>query len=260
MTSRTFYLDSHMATTSTSGEWTWLYPQKVQLGAPGSHVRCSVHLMAFFNVIPNVIAGVNDTLNLIVNGVSYAATVSGGQYSELSLIDALSGQIGAVVMTFDSATMRYVFTCPTSFTLLGSSTLGASIGFRNGAAYTAAADSTGQYTLTSPNVLSLGGTTYLEITSSLHTFNVANTDAEGGHVLCRVPLIVPYGDSQVYGGESNVFSTIKDNQITELSIRIKDDQGRPADFQGTRWVMSLYLEALPQAYADLSVNYEEEVK
>jgi hypothetical protein len=216
--------------------------------------------MAFFNVIPNVIAGVNDTLNLTVNGVSYAAVVPGGQYSELSLIDALSGQIGAVAMSFDSASMRYVFTCPTTFTVLGSSALGASIGFVRGTAYSAAANSTGQYTLTSPNVLSLGGATYLEITSSLHTFNVANSDAEGGHVLCRVPLIVPFGDSQVYGGESNVFSTIKDNQITELSIRIRDDQGRPVDFQGTRWVMSLYLEALPQSYNDLQSNYTTDAK
>jgi hypothetical protein len=257
----TILLDSDKATSSGGGVWAWLYPKGITLGPRGSHSKVGVTLFSAFNTVPNV-TSTSNTLSLTVNdSATYEAVVAAGQYDSEGLITALAGQIGSVTISFDDATTKYTLTCPSPFTLSAASTLLQTMGFVADTLYTASLESdTGQYTLTSPLLIDLGGARYLEISTSLQTDNVVNEDSETGLVLARVPLITAYGSSLCYGGESTIFSTIKDHLITYLVVKINDDRGEPVDFSGVPWSMSLYLQPIENAwYQDLADTYQKRI-
>lgn len=250
MSSRTLFLDSNAATVSSSvdGEWTWMWPEGLVLGPRGSRVQVSLQLFSYYAVVPNIVKGRNNELS--VNGL-YTIEVPEGQYDAFRLADYLGSQLVDVTVTFDETTMRYTFEGTASFTLEGS--LLTVMGWAAGdVLYQSDVDNI----LTSDYLVNLGGSRYLEVSTSLKTDNVVNAD-RSGLVLARIPVGGTYGELITYSG-MDCHSTCLDHVITTLSIVIRDDRGEPVDFAKTEWTMSLYFLSLADPlYVDLPEHYKD---
>lgn len=247
MSSRTIFLDSHAATVSPAeGEWTWMWPEGLHLGPRGSRVQVSLQLFSYYAVVPNIIQGRNNQLTV---DDLYTIEVPEGQYDAFRLAEYLNGQLLDINVSFDETTMRYTFEGNISYDLKGS--LLTVMGWGSGEMeYSSDVD----HKLISDYLVNLGGSRYLEISTSLKTDNVVNGD-RSGLVLARIPTGGVYGELITYSG-MDCHSTCLDHVISTLSITIHDDKGSPVDFGKTDWTMSLYfLSLIDPLYRDLPEHY-----
>jgi hypothetical protein len=242
--SRTLFLDSHAAD-GGDGEWTWRWPEGIDLGPRGARVELSLQLFSFYSTVPNIDA----RYNTLVRDSTLTYTVPAGQYDAARLAQTLEGLLLDISVAFDDNAMTFTFTGDTAFTLQGS--LLTLLGWPSGdEAYA----STAGGVLTSPGLINLGGTRYIEVSTSLPTDNIVNQD-RSGLVLARLPVAGTYGELISYSG-MDVSATCLERTLSALSITIRDDKGQPIPFTGTDWCMSLYFSATPDPfYKDIPEVY-----
>jgi hypothetical protein len=208
----------------------------------------SLQLFSYYAVVPNIVEGRNN--QLVVDSL-YTIEVPEGQYDAFRLAEYLSGQLIDITVSFDETTMRYTFEGTAAYDIKGS--LLAVMGWESGdTEYSSDVDNK----LTSDYLVNLGGSRYLEISTSLKTDNVVNAD-RSGLVLARIPTGGVYGELITYSG-MDCHSTCLDHVITTLTVVIRDDNGSPVDFGKTDWTMSLYfLSVVDPLYRDLPEHYND---
>ena len=241
---RTLFLDSSSATAASNGRYQWTYPQGLILGPPGCTVKCYILHAEFYNVIHNVPSG--STLKMTVDGTTTTASLAEGQYDTTSFASAVTAAFPLITVAYETSTGKFTLSSSYSFTVhVTGSTVLSQLGLSTSDDTTAVL-SGATYSVTGPNIGSLGAPQYLQIASSLHSLNVANDDIESGSlVLARIPVNTYWGELTVYHNTMGSFSTILDSVIHKLEIRMTDSLGSLVDFQGTSWSLALFFEAIP---------------
>lgn len=203
----------------------------------------SLQLFSFYATCPNIDA----RHNTIVRDAGPGLTVTPGQYDAVRLAEVLAGLLD-VMVSFDDNTLGFTFQSDTSFTLQGS--IMPLLGWPSSEEVYTSVDGA----LKSPGVCNLGGTRFIEVSTSLATDNIVNGD-RSGLVLARLPISGSYGELISYSA-MDVAATCLERTLSTLTILITDDAGQPISFTGTDWCLSLFFKASPDPlYMDLIEHY-----
>jgi hypothetical protein len=211
----------------------------------------SVVAFTFWQLVPNI-SERNNSLTVMFDNSNSVRSVSlpVGQYSSENLQAALDPLIPEISIQLNETNSRFVFSCPQPFRLLGSSTMLYLLGFATGADVVSSASGS----LVSSDVIRLGGSRFLSISSSLALDTVTNSQMSSS-VLARIPIVSDFGMLQQYEAGTPLYARVFDHQLRHLAIRIQDDDNCDVDFQGSKWSLTLYVESVEKRHADLQEIY-----
>jgi hypothetical protein len=197
------------------------------------------------NYIPNVQAGVSDSIVFNVNGTDYTATIAEGYYNILTLVTTLDTYLKTIdagfAVVYDSNSFKVAITVPIGFTLIIKRPVTSTnffeqekwsfpskydrflemIGmFRNAKAATSYTNTTffGQ------DPVNVGGTGFVDV-NFVAGLDVMHTNGKGYDTITRVPMDVQYGEDKNYEpGLSDCFS-MDINSLRNLRVFLTDEWG-----------------------------------
>lgn len=204
----------------------------------GHHIYISVNNAS----IPYSFYNVNSSNNYIilfnlVSLVSLNFMIPFGNYNINQLIIILNQNLIGYSFTYNTINNKITIKSTNDFKILGTSTCLSFLGFVNNTTYISTSSS-----LTSLNCVDLYPISVIYINSNLLTYNINKNSINNQSILCCVPVYnQPYSIIQYHnynGFRSNLFV----NNISNINIRLMDEQGHIIDLNGCHFNLTIQLD------------------
>jgi len=238
MESLQLYLNSSNADTFLENSMSyaeWIIPT---LEVPdGYHIYLSVQNC----VIPYSFYNINSTNNYLiylVNHIQYYVYIPQGNYNINQLITTLQSlMLTGFTITYNSINNKLTFTYITDFSLLDTSTIFPIIGFKLNTVYVASS-----YSLTSVNSINMHPIKCINIVSNLMTYNINKSFVNNNTILCCIPINNQPFSLIEYHNINNFRINLFINTISNIKIKLIDDNGNLLNLNGLNFSITLQLD------------------
>jgi len=199
--------------------------------------------------IPYSFYNINDTNNNLYffnpAGDVTTITIPNGNYNVKTFMNYLLTKFSYITMTYNSTSNKYLFSADINFTIASFSNCLQFLGFKQltnpidnfVSAYN---ETTGKYELESTIPINMSYYQYFYIYSNLTTYNFSKyPDINKTKLLCSIPIDVSPNGMIIYKNHNNFRSNTYSSMITDLKIKICDEDGDLIDLNDNSWTIVL---------------------
>jgi len=241
MESIQIYLNSQMADKYFNGISDCEYNLPLIEIPDGFHIYLSVVSClipySFYNINTsnNVLQYSFDGINLIT------LTIPIGNYNVNSLLSILKSNISPTfTISYDSVKNKFTFTHPiNNFMFMSSSTCLQILGFNNNITILSTS-----LTLTSVNCVNVYSIRTVQVNSNLITYNINKVQKNNFCILCSVPITCTPFSLIEYINRTNFKTNLFLNRISNIKIKLTDDNGNLIDLNGCHYSLTLQLDVI----------------
>ena len=241
MESIQIYLNSQMADKYLNGASDCEYNLPLIEIPDGFHIYLSVVSClipySFYNININ-----NNVLQYSFDGINLITlTIPIGNYNVNSLLSALKTNISsAFTITYDNIKNKFTFTHTTNdFMFMSSSTCLQILGFNNNITMLSTSLS-----LTSVNCVNVYNIRSIQVNSNLITYNINKVQKNNFCILCSVPITCTPFSLIEYINRTNFKTNLFLNKISNIKIKLTDDNGNLIDLNGCHYSLTLQLDVV----------------
>ena len=241
MESIQIYLNSQMADKYLNGASDCEYNLPLIEIPDGFHIYLSVVSClipySFYNININ-----NNVLQYSFDGINLITlTIPIGNYNVNSLLSALKTNISsAFTITYDNIKNKFTFTHTTNdFMFMSSSTCLQILGFNNNITILSTSLS-----LTSINCVNVYSIRSIQVNSNLITYNINKVQKNNFCILCSVPITCTPFSLIEYINRTNFKTNLFLNKISNIKIKLTDDNGNLIDLNGCHYSLTLQLDVV----------------
>ena len=241
MESIQIYLNSQMADKYLNGVSDCEYNLPLIEIPDGFHIYLSVVSClipySFYNINSS-----NNTLFYSVGGINLITlTIPIGNYNVNSLLSVLKTNISsAFTITYDNIKNKFTFTHTTNdFMFMSSSTCLQILGFNNNITILSTSLS-----LTSINCVNVYSIRSIQVNSNLITYNINKVQKNNFCILCSVPITCTPFSLIEYINRTNFKTNLFLNKISNIKIKLTDDNGNLIDLNGCHYSLTLQLDVV----------------
>jgi hypothetical protein len=146
----------------------------------------------------------------------------------------------AFTITYDNIKNKFTFTHPTNnFMFMSSSTCLQILGFNNNETI-----SSFIFSLTSVNCVNVYTIRTVQVNSNLITYNINKVQKNNFCILCSVPITCTPFSLIEYINRTNFKTNLFLNRISNIKIKLTDDNGNLIDLNGCHYSLTLQLDVV----------------
>ena len=229
------YLNSSNADNINNNSYSFILPN-LEI-ADGNYIYLSVQYAnipySFYNINSN-----NNVLNYTLNSVNYTITITPGNYNITQLITTLKTLMSGFTITYSSITNKITFSHSTyNFSFLSTSTCQEILGFELKTTYTSTLLS-----LVSVSCISLISIKCINVVSNLLTYNINKSNPNNQSILCCIPITTQPNSIIEYKNNNNFRSNLFINQISNIVIKLMDQNSNILDLNGLDFFLTIQLD------------------
>ena len=240
MESIQIYLNSQSADKSFNGAADCEYNLPLIEIPDGFHIYLSVVSClipySFYNINNR-----NNVLQYSFDGITInTLSIPIGNYNVNSLLSVLKSNLVAFTITYDNIKNKFTFTHPTNnFMFMSSSTCLQILGFNNNETI-----SSFIFSLTSVNCVNVYTIRTVQVNSNLITYNINKVQKNNFCILCSVPITCTPFSLIEYINRTNFKTNLFLNRISNIKIKLTDDNGNLIDLNGCHYSLTLQLDVV----------------
>ena len=240
MESIQIYLNSQSADKSFNGAADCEYNLPLIEIPDGFHIYLSVVSClipySFYNINNR-----NNVLQYSFDGITInTLSIPIGNYNVNSLLSVLKSNLVAFTITYDNIKNKFTFTHPTNnFMFMSSSTCLQILGFNNNETI-----SSFIFSLTSVNCVNVYTIRTVQVNSNLITYNINKVQKNNFCILCSVPITCTPFSLIEYINRTNFKTNLFLNRISNIKIKLTDDNGNLIDLNGCHYSLTLQLDVI----------------
>lgn len=240
MESIQIYLNSQSADKSFNGAADCEYNLPLIEIPDGFHIYLSVVSClipySFYNINNR-----NNVLQYSFDGITInTLSIPIGNYNVNSLLSFLKSNLVAFTITYDNIKNKFTFTHPTNnFMFMSSSTCLQILGFNNNETI-----SSFIFSLTSVNCVNVYTIRTVQVNSNLITYNINKVQKNNFCILCSVPITCTPFSLIEYINRTNFKTNLFLNRISNIKIKLTDDNGNLIDLNGCHYSLTLQLDVI----------------
>jgi len=240
MESIQIYLNSQSADKSFNGAADCEYNLPLIEIPDGFHIYLSVVSClipySFYNINNR-----NNVLQYSFDGITInTLSIPIGNYNVNSLLSFLKSNLVAFTITYNNITNKFTFTHPTNnFMFMSSSTCLQILGFNNNETI-----SSFIFSLTSVNCVNVYTIRTVQVNSNLITYNINKVQKNNFCILCSVPITCTPFSLIEYINRTNFKTNLFLNRISNIKIKLTDDNGNLIDLNGCHYSLTLQLDVI----------------
>lgn len=199
------------------------------------------------NVVEVTEDGVNAWTISLTENVYTGSTFATALASSLNDVDVSNPLTGTYTVTYDSTSKKFTITSTVAFTfVLVSNSAYDSMGLSTSDFSSYATTWTSSY----PAILS--GTQYVDVITNIS--NLSYNSKNSGHIICRVPVNVSFGNTVFYKNDFNDNLVTSTLHLDEVSLKLKDDNNNPFKLPDNAY-LSLVLNIETDEGMEMDRNY-----
>jgi len=207
-----------------------------------------IYLSVVHATIPYTFYQINSSNNYLVysyNGIKNDLTITEGNYNVYNLATYLQTNLPNTTVSYSSITNAFTFTCTSNvnFAFYLESTCLPLLGFASGSnplSFYASSN----YILTSTQAVNLITTNCLCIYSNLKTYSFNKSKVNDQSVLCSIPINVAPCGMIIHSNHDNYKCNTFTNVISQIEIKICDQEGNIINLNGSNWTITLQFDIL----------------
>ena len=240
MESIQIYLNSQSADKSFNGAADCEYNLPLIEIPDGFHIYLSVVSC----LIPYSFYNINNSNNVLqysFDGITInTLSIPIGNYNVNSLLSVLKSNLVAFTITYDNIKNKFTLTHPTNnFMFMSSSTCLQILGFNNNETI-----SSFIFSLTSVNCVNVYTIRTVQVNSNLITYNINKVQKNNFCILCSVPITCTPFSLIEYINRTNFKTNLFLNRISNIKIKLTDDNGNLIDLNGCHYSLTLQLDVV----------------
>ena len=241
MESIQIYLNSQMADKYFNGASDCEYNLPLIEIPDGFHIYLSVVSCLIPYSFYNINSSNNTLFYSVGGGDSNRLTIPIGNYNVNSLLSVLKTNISsAFTITYDNIKNKFTFTHTTNdFMFMSSSTCLQILGFNNNITILSTSLS-----LTSINCVNVYSIRSIQVNSNLITYNINKVQKNNFCILCSVPITCTPFSLIEYINRTNFKTNLFLNKISNIKIKLTDDNGNLIDLNGCHYSLTLQLDVV----------------
>jgi len=229
------YLNSASADSVSNYNYNFVLPN-LEI-ADGNYIYLSVQYAnipySFYNINSS-----NNVLNYTLNFVNYTIAITPGNYNITQLITFLKSNMSGFTITYNSMTNKITFSHSTyNFSFLSTSTCNEILGFLKNTSYASY-----NLSLVSVDCISLIPIKCINIVSNLLTYNINKSNPNNQSILCCIPITTQPNSIIEYKNNNNFRSNLFINQISNIVIKLTDQNNNAIDLNGLGFFMTIQLD------------------
>ena len=207
-----------------------------------------IYLSVVSCLIPYSFYNINNSNNVLqysFDGVNlFTLTIPIGNYNVNSLLSVLKSNISPqFIITYDNVKNKFTFTHATNdFMFMSSSTCLQILGFNNNE--TIASNPSASLSLTSVNCVNVYSIRTIQVNSNLITYNINKVQKNNFCILCSVPITCTPFSLIEYINRTNFKTNLFLNRISNIKIKLTDDNGNLIDLNGCHYSLTLQLDVI----------------
>ena len=207
-----------------------------------------IYLSVVSCLIPYSFYNINNSNNVLqysFDGVNlFTLTIPIGNYNVNSLLSVLKSNISPqFIITYDNVKNKFTFTHATNdFMFMSSSTCLQILGFNNNE--TIASNPSASLSLTSVNCANVYSIRTIQVNSNLITYNINKVQKNNFCILCSVPITCTPFSLIEYINRTNFKTNLFLNRISNIKIKLTDDNGNLIDLNGCHYSLTLQLDVI----------------
>jgi len=229
------YLNSSNADIVSNNSYNFILPN-LEI-ADGNYIYLSVQ----YANIPYSFYNINLTNNILyytLTSVNFTIAITPGNYNITQLITFLKSNMSGFTITYNSMTNKITFSHSTyNFSFLSTSTCNEILGFLKNTSYTSY-----NLSLVSVNCISLIPIKCINIVSNLLTYNINKSNPNNQSILCCIPITTQPNSIIEYKNNNNFRSNLFINQISNIVIKLTDQNNNAIDLNGLGFFMTIQLD------------------
>ena len=207
-----------------------------------------IYLSVVSCLIPYSFYNINNSNNVLqysFDGVNlFTLTIPIGNYNVNSLLSVLKSNISPqFIITYDNVKNKFTFTHATNdFMFMSSSTCLQILGFNNNE--TIASNPSASLSLTSVNCVNVYSIRTIQVNSNLITYNINKVQKNNFCILCSVPITCTPFSLIEYINRTNFKTNLFLNRISNIKIKLTDDNGNLIDLNGCHYSLTIQLDVI----------------
>jgi hypothetical protein len=207
-----------------------------------------IYLSVVSCLIPYSFYNINNSNNVLqysFDGVNlFTLTIPIGNYNVNSLLSVLKSNISPqFIITYDNVKNKFTFTHATNdFMFMSSSTCLQILGFNNNE--TIASNPSASLSLTSVNCVNVYSIKTIQVNSNLITYNINKVQKNNFCILCSVPITCTPFSLIEYINRTNFKTNLFLNRISNIKIKLTDDNGNLIDLNGCHYSLTIQLDVI----------------
>jgi hypothetical protein len=207
-----------------------------------------IYLSVVSCLIPYSFYNINSSNNVLkysFDGVSlFTLTIPIGNYNVNNLLSVLKTNISPqFTITYDNVKNKFTFTHATNdFMFMSSSTCLQILGFNNNE--TIASNPSASLSLTSVNCVNVYSIRTIQVNSNLITYNINKVQKNNFCILCSVPITCTPFSLIEYINRTNFKTNLFLNRISNIKIKLTDDNGNLIDLNGCHYSLTIQLDVI----------------
>jgi len=204
-----------------------------------------IYLSVVSCLIPYSFYNINNSNNVLqysFDGFNiYTLTIPIGNYNVNSLLNVLkSNLLSGFTASYDNIQNRFTFTHSTyDFMFMSSSSCLRILGFNNDETI-----SSSSLSLTSINCANVYSIRTIQVNSNLITYNINKIQKNNYCILCSVPITCTPFSLIEYINRTNFRTNLFLNRISNIKIKLTDDNGNLIDLNGCHYSLTLQLDVV----------------
>jgi hypothetical protein len=203
-----------------------------------------IHISVKNAIIPYSWFNINDSNNCFVfylNDVDNSFTMDIGNYNVFQMVSHINSLIFStgIICKYNSLTNKLIFSHPNKpFIFQNISTALGIFGFYSG--INKSCDD--NFKIVSDNCINMQSVQVIHIQTNFLTMNINTNDIFQQNTLCTIPINqIPFSNI-IYENDTNFRTNLYTNELTEMTIKLVDQNGDFLDFNGLDWSITLELE------------------
>lgn len=208
--------------------------------------QCYIHISVQNISIPYSFYNCNSSNNILRYNLNSSpdeiitVIIPVGNYNINTLKSYLQSVLTGFTLSYNSTNNRYTFyNSTTNFTILSSSTCLAMLGFKNNISLSSV-----NRTLTSAICCDLTTTKAIYICSSFPSVNISKAKVSDNNIIASLPVDVSPFSLLTFSNYNNYRFNTFANIMSNLAIRLTDQNGNLLDLNGCEWSMTLQLDII----------------
>jgi len=243
----TVFIDSSQRVNGTTDNFSIQLKRPFILSKPSNYFQVTVKSAE----IPYNFQQVNVNNNVLtfqfVRGVynlTSSITIPKGNYNVNNLLSVLKSNISPqFIITYDNVKNKFTFTHATNdFMFMSSSTCLQILGFNNNE--TIASNPSASLSLTSVNCVNVYSIRTIQVNSNLITYNINKVQKNNFCILCSVPITCTPFSLIEYINRTNFKTNLFLNRISNIKIKLTDDNGNLIDLNGCHYSLTIQLDVI----------------
>lgn len=231
--SQAVFLDSNDATISISDAEKVFHLNSPIIAPAGIRILIGLTNLTIPNTIYNFSAS-NNQLSLTQSATTQVVTITAGNYSASTLVDALNAAITLnITVSFDEDNANFTFVGTSAFTINSDTTMTRQLGLKN------QLPTVSGTTYTATQVCDFAGATNIYV--RIRNVSMSNLDSRGktSNIIASIVNNVNYGDFIFYVPPEVLYFQINEQQLAHIDLELTDQEGNVIDLNGATFNLVL---------------------